>query len=194
MVSHRRMRWIARDPMIKLQNGKVLLKNGKVSCGCCGDCCMYPAKALKDGSYSIADLPDFFYDTSPNASLTFEKLSAPLTENSGTWYYKAVNESGVLERLGLLGNSNDWFFQGGGQTEPCLITNFRESTGRKDEFADTYTVAGPISGAVIRQSLCVWVGAGLRLAISGFQWHINGVPKSESQNSPQGNFGPYTVS
>jgi len=41
-------------------SGKIVLKNGKVSCGCCeqAGCCMYPAQALVDGLYINDDLPD----------------------------------------------------------------------------------------------------------------------------------------
>jgi hypothetical protein len=44
-------------PTIKLKNGKVILKDGNVSCTCCEGCCMYPASGLGD-TYTEDDLPD----------------------------------------------------------------------------------------------------------------------------------------
>ena len=43
---------------IKTQNGKVITKDGKVSCECCEECCMYSAQAFLDGLYDWDDLPD----------------------------------------------------------------------------------------------------------------------------------------
>jgi hypothetical protein len=45
-------------PTVKLQNGKVVMNNGKVSCACCEtECCPYPADLL-GVTYQAEDLPD----------------------------------------------------------------------------------------------------------------------------------------
>ena len=47
---------------VKTTGGKVILKDGKVSCECCDPvetCCMYPASGLDaDPGYTAADLPE----------------------------------------------------------------------------------------------------------------------------------------
>jgi hypothetical protein len=64
-----------------------------------------------------------------------------------------------------------------------------------DEFADTYTVIGPISGTVTRESICVWRGTDLTLTNFGYQWKVNGKNKSGFQNTPVGFYaGGYAVS
>jgi hypothetical protein len=64
---------------IKLQaSGAVVLKNGKVSCGCCAQtgCCMYPAQAFGEGQISIDDLPDellFYHFGGEEQGVVFNK-------------------------------------------------------------------------------------------------------------------------
>jgi hypothetical protein len=45
---------------IKLDDGKVVLKDGRAACSCCIDpaCCMYNAILLSEGFFTIEDLPE----------------------------------------------------------------------------------------------------------------------------------------
>lgn len=127
---------------IKIQGGKVITKDGKVSCSCCEkpECCMYPAQALADGLYTAADLPD---------AVTVDGVSY---SRSGSSYGNTVN--------GVIFETNVWakYRNGSRSSRPCLI-----QSGVEVQFADTYTVAScsyaPVIGAsVTRVSLCVWQG------------------------------------
>ena len=127
---------------IKTQNGKVLTKDGKVSCECCGvECCLYPAQALGDGDYSVNDLPD---------AVTVDGTSF---NRSGTGYGNTTN--GVI----LEGNVWAKYSNGVRSTRPCLIQG-----GVLDQFADTYTAtatsgsASGLSQTLTRQSISEWFG------------------------------------
>jgi hypothetical protein len=76
-----------------------------------------------------------------------------------------------------------------------------------DEFANSYSVSGPISGIVIRRSVpegenptlvnCQYSGTGLSLRYSSttYKWQLNGNPKIGFQNTPVGSYaGGYTIS
>lgn len=185
---------------VKLQSGKVILKDGKVSCSCCeepGECCMYPAQALADGLYTADDLPDavdFTYSASGN---TFGPYTLTRT---GTTFIGGPENEVKIELADDIWVSGD----GGGGIEsfPCLINEtFQPSGGGgyeitvEDQFADTYTVSGSISGTVTRESVCVWRGAGLTLTNFGYQWKVNGNNKSGLQNTPVGTYaGGFSVS
>jgi hypothetical protein len=125
---------------IKTQGGKVVTKDGKVSCECCEEpgCCMYPAQALADGDYSASDLPD---------AVTVDGVSF---NRSGTGYGDTTN--GVI----LEGNVWAKYRNGVRSTRPCLIQG-----GVVDQFANTYAVSyGSISfangGILQRTGLCSW--------------------------------------
>jgi len=142
---------------IKTQGGKIITKNGKVSCTCCaepGECCMYPAAALVASLYSYEDLPDAI----DVGGIEYTKLDPPESVGGFTRYYINAND----EYLGILegeGEDSLWTYEGGGG--PCLINAFNGEGGeREDQFADTYTVSGPPGGdvAVTRISLCEWEG------------------------------------
>jgi hypothetical protein len=122
---------------IKTQNGKVITKDGKVSCECC-ECCLYPAQGLADGDYSEDDLPD---------AVTVDGVSF---DRSGTGYGDTTN--------GVILDGNVWakYRNGVRSNRPCLIQG-----GVVDQFADTYAVNWFIVddvGASIatRRSLCIW--------------------------------------
>lgn len=127
---------------IKLQpSGKVVLKDGKVACGCCETCCMYPAQGLVDAIYTADDLPD---------DVTVDGTSFP---RSGTTYGNTTN--------GVIFEEDVWtkYTNGTRSERPCLIQG-----GVEDQFADSYTLAYIItdenigSTTITRQSLCVWTG------------------------------------
>jgi hypothetical protein len=202
---------------IKLQNDKVILKNGKVSCTCCeaGECCMYPAQALFDGLYTVDDLPDsvlLFYDFADELECT----------RAGSVFTGVLNEFYTYTiYLGEVGGNPQWLLGINGQPDDnfdCLITRnyprVEEEGGVEDQFADTYTVSYEgDSATVTRQSLCIWTGESIsegetilwRLeyisindpeAPANFKWlvSIQGLAtiagiKIPPQNSPVGTYG-----
>jgi len=126
---------------IKLQpSGAVVIKDGKVACGCCEvECCMYPATAF-DGFYTANDLPD---------AVTVDGVNL---NRSGTSYGNTTN--GVI----LEGNFWAKYTNSVRSQRNCLIQG-----GVYDQFANSYTVAPNIGDSasptiVTRISLCVWRG------------------------------------
>lgn len=172
---------------VKLQNGNVILKDGKVSCSCCEpECCMYAAQALAQSLYSSSDLPD---------AVTVDGTSF---NRSGTSYGNTTN--------GVIFEENVWakYRNGARSTRSCLI-----QSGVEDQFADTYTVTIPAffenqSGTytATRRNLCQWSVAGfegqLEYFPDSFSWEINinnefgpiNEIKDDPQNSPIGSYGP----
>jgi hypothetical protein len=76
-----------------------------------------------------------------------------------------------------------------------------------DQFANSYSVSGPISGIINRREPkadeifsdvnCQYTGTGLSLRYSSttYKWQLNGNPKIGFQNTPVGSYaGGYTVS
>jgi hypothetical protein len=212
---------------IKTQDGKIITKDGKVSCECC-ECCLYPAQDLLAGLYTVDDLPE----TLVAVGQFDNPYSFSMTKTGGADPYYSGTYEGAATRM-IIFDGNSWMVQAfnpdDGWLEPqdrapfeCLIFNppceicqwrmwwegikhtrgFPEhlpvSPGTayvEDQFADTYTVSGPISGTVTRQSICVWAGTNLRLTNSGYQWNVNGNNKSGSQSTPVGSYaGGYSVS
>ena len=148
---------------------------------------MYPAQALADGEYTVDDLPDEVFGTEDSiTSGLLTKLDPPTVFPGGEIQYYNNPESGGIY---LLPDVGLWTNEGGAE-RPCLISFFIE-----DQFADTYTVSGSISGTVTRESVCVWRGTGLTLTNFGYQWKVNGNNKSGFQNTPVGSYaGGFTVS
>jgi hypothetical protein len=127
---------------IKTQGGKIITKDGKVSCECCDvECCLYPAQALADGEYSANDLPD---------AVTVDGTSF---SRSGTSYGNTTN--------GVILEENVWakYRNAARSTRACLIQG-----GVKDQFADTYIIDFPFfdfasqGNVVTRTSLGRWEG------------------------------------
>jgi hypothetical protein len=146
-------------PTVKLQNGKVILKDGKVSCSCCAvepDCCMYPADKLgATPGFVAADLPATLYGKwADRADGTFTKSGDEYTLGTVTirvnaggtaWEFYDSDDDATL----TIGNC---LIRGDGGLTPGDDTV-------EDQFADCYEVTGEfISGAVqvIRNSLCEW--------------------------------------
>jgi hypothetical protein len=151
-------------PTVKLQNGKVLLKDGKVSCSCCEsepepepDCCMYPADGLGD-TYDAADLPDAVTINWPDhLEGNADKVGSgyegaggdvTLTVINGKWTLKDTSTD--PETVRVVGNC---LIRGDGNLEPGddLV---------EDQFADelSFTVTGEftINGTFTRVALCQW--------------------------------------
>jgi len=133
-------------PTVKLSGGKVVTKEGKVSCTCCtpSACCMYPADHdWGDGS----DLP---------AAITL--LGVGSLSKSGTDYGDTTN--GVILESGV------WARYVGGvrTTRPCLIDgdgNLTPGNDKvEDQFAGTYTGENGLGQSYVytRVGECEWSG------------------------------------
>jgi hypothetical protein len=184
-------------------NIKVITKDGKVSCECCEECCMYPAQGLADELYTSSDLPD-----SINFNYILNSTTGTLQLNkSGTRYSGTVSGIGLVEFFVEFRPQSipvSWAYSsirqnpsdsaGPNGSTQCLFRDFIDFP-IKDQFADSYAISGPISGTVTRESICVWRGPNLRLTNFGFQWKVNGNNKSGLQNTPVGSYaGGFTVS
>jgi hypothetical protein len=165
---------------------------------------MYPAQALADGLYTYQDLPDTVLGTGifGDKNVVMSRLNPPQPsiDSSGTSYYRGFSLDGGLVGIGLR-EGDEWVGtevrNEDAEFGECLISRLPPDTSGTiaDQFADTYTVSGPISGTVTRESVCVWRGSNLRLTNFGFQWKVNGNNKSGFQNTPVGSYaGGYTVS
>ena len=128
---------------IKLQpSGKVVLKDGKVACGCCEEpegCCMYPATAVNT-FYVAADLPD------------------AVTVNGVSFNRSSTNYGNTSNGVVLEGTQWAKYTNGVRSARDCLIQG-----GVVDQFANTYLVTpnvgdGASPTTVYRQSLCQWQG------------------------------------
>jgi hypothetical protein len=153
---------------IKTQGGKVITKDGKVSCECCEEpeCCMYPAEPFVNGLYTYEDLPDtvIWYDTGQ----IFNRLNPPIIEPGIIITHASPENPG--EDYIYTGSEvvDNWVRVTGGSSIGgfglCLINSLDgvPDTGSDrsvDDFADTYTVSyGGIQfvGPATRQSLCFW--------------------------------------
>jgi hypothetical protein len=114
-------------PTIKLQNGNVLIKNGKASCSCCDapkTCCMYPAAEL-GSSYQAEDLPDAVTVNWP------ERFTGSMSKNESGY----SGDGATLEIVEVDGNLV-WQLSDSNGVETlgsCLIGGLVE-----DQFADCY--------------------------------------------------------
>ena len=169
------------------------------------ECCLYPAQALYDGDYGVDDLPDAVVATNSRGSHVLTKdgygggVSGFQPIIDGAIYGNDdPNEDETVVTL-QEGSQGIVWRRGSGlgdKSNACLITEIEPvNNGIEDQFADTYIISGPISGAVTRESICVWRGSNLRLTNFGFQWKVNGNNKSGFQNTPVGSYaGGFTVS
>jgi hypothetical protein len=171
---------------VKTQGGKVITKDGKVSCECCGPpiCCPYPAQELLDGLYSVADLPDelIFDFFGPDDREIYTKQDPPI----GSIHYI----SDQMNVITLLGYEEEAFWSHLYENPFCLTSNPNIL-----DFAQSYSVSGSISGVVTRVNRCEWSGTNLILSNFNYQWKVNGNNKSGIQNTPVGSYaGGFTVS
>lgn len=217
---------------IKRNDDRVILKDGRVACSCCG-CCFYAAFAYEQGLYTFEDLPDevimFHNDTQDGqlaGPITVLKGATPIFDPEyGPFFYgNAPNPPGTGTLAPRIIYAIDEWIVGVNQIDPglgsCLIldkftitptpaTPTRGSIWIFDNFADAYSISGPISGTVTRTDLCTWRGDGLILRYDGrinqignefipvgtFKWRVNGNNKSGFQNTPVGSYaGGYSVS
>jgi hypothetical protein len=142
---------------VKMSGGKVVTKEGKVSCTCCApDCCLYrwPDPDGTDGGpyYPETDLPDtviFSGETLSHDAGDYQFTGSTYYIVAGTtqWEVRLVSDDSLV------------------QEQDCLIEN-----GVEDEFSDTYSVdvsvdifppgEDPVlvefTMTITRQSLCRW--------------------------------------
>jgi hypothetical protein len=82
--------------------------------------------------------------------------------------------------------------------DTCLLQDMSGEIIIEDQFADSYTVIGPISGTVTRtgeENVCIWSGTRLTLTNLDYQWKVNNNNKLGFQNTPVGSYaGGFTVS
>jgi hypothetical protein len=198
---------------IKTQGGKVLTKDGKVSCECCEEpeCCPYPAVAFAQGLYTADDLPD---EVTIAGVLAYKQEGGfpRYVSDDGDFFISDPSEDNPPEDA-------LWGVTIFGQSQfdlSCLISSYEGSAplGVEDTFADTYTVTifSPIDNAgtytVTRRSLCVWSSeveesgepSGVILFYAdgpilpgiGFTWELNFSSifqlKDGNANTPVGNY------
>jgi hypothetical protein len=144
---------------IKTQGGKIITNGGRVSCECCGLCCFYPAQGLFDGKYSIDDLPNqievIFQGLGSGIDGTYllSKNNPPSADYRGFPVYYGSAESTFIYLNTILLNGilrATWFFAGqAGLVETdfdCIVlpADFNNDSQSRDEFAESYSVTGPV--------------------------------------------------
>jgi hypothetical protein len=167
---------------IKRAGNRIITKvvNGqrRVSCSCCPSegCCMYPAQALTDGLYTVADLPDeleMYYSDGTN----FDGPTIVLHNGDGT--YGELGEDGGANPAYIFKNTlgDEWittYFQLDG-AEVCLVKALEADDPPSlskinvwvfDRFADCYAITFPANYQGVgepeltiiaqRDSLCQW--------------------------------------
>jgi hypothetical protein len=169
--------------------GKILTKNEKVSCGCCGQhCCMYPAQAFFDSLYTFDDLPDVVDYTDIFSSFSLNKLTNPEPYSGGLKYYQGQSEDAFIWLMpDAIDDGNAAWASGPGtggfSGSRCLI--FGEpgvTVSISDQFADTYMVSYEgASATVTRQSLCTWTGETIDEEGTTVRWRLDYV----SMNNPE---------
>jgi hypothetical protein len=193
---------------------------------------MYPAQAFLDGLYDWDDLPDIinYGDDFENPAIIFEKQPKgtidPFDGAERIYFANVEGESRrIVAESPYFNNStqsteiitgwqyqdyiggNEWGWPGGNvQGEDCLIST-TQVENIFDNFANSYSISGPISGIATRRSVpegenlflvnCQYIGTGLSLRYSSttYKWQLNGNPKIGFQNTPVGSYaGGYSVS
>jgi hypothetical protein len=144
----------------------------RVSCSCCGDCCLYPAEHYGT-LFDLEDLPDEVVAIGQDDAyeIVFAKSedeASPYTAEEGLARVTLITgEPNLWDRQGFDAGLNEWFpFEDAGEAQPCLI--FAQDENRsyvKDQFFDEYEIAGPDieTATIARVSLCRWEGTTTRL-------------------------------
>jgi hypothetical protein len=184
---------------IKLNDGKVVLKDGRASCSCCAEpaCCMYAA----DGAYDADDLPE-----------AVTVLNVGTMNKSGFGYAGGGYELRAPDGLWILSGPQSR------AVGKCLIRGDGNLTQGddlvEDQFADEYNVqiAGAddflLNATVTRNELCEWTyfdqntftGVSLVFFDSIQKWGVEGISgeelvdwaanglKGNPQNNPVGTY------
>jgi len=160
-------------------NGKIITKDGKVSCTCCeaGECCPYPANAFENGDFTIDDLPDTLFDELD--VLSYNKLESPFDASSEVGVPYLIYYGGLGNGIGIRTGSGAWSIQidaSFGSENQCLLRKLPEEEPFDwviDQFADTYTVSYEgDSATVTRQSLCIWTGETIDEEGTTVRWRL----------------------
>lgn len=175
---------------------------------------MYPAPLFHYGIITFDDLPNSIYFD----GILLEKFG-PVEDNGVIYVYQNPDnpyQSGANETVIYTEDAGDdsstWvWFAGDIITQPTCLINFDPLF--TDEFNDTYTVSGPESGTITRQSPCIWQGDGFTL-----RYRSQTIPRAEGapfisnvgkwqlvtpedgsfikdgfQNSPADDYGDYSI-
>jgi hypothetical protein len=175
-------------PTVKLQNGKVVMNNGKVSCACCEtECCPYPADLL-GVTYQAEDLPDEIEMAGVGGILPRTGSGygdGAITVVDGLWTFD-IEALQVDEGIPPYSYSRCLFAGGTIPDTPILFFVH-------DTFSDFYEVTwsddvngnGPGSVILYRVSLCDWDsedGWNLSLGVD-LPFGANGIFALQSQSS-----------
>lgn len=153
---------------VKLQGGKVLTKQGKVSCGCCFKCSFFDSFGFYDGKLTYEDYPDTVF-------LEFLTYSLILSKDppSGSIFYRGIIEGdpvtvGSFDNrtpipVGIFDDVYSWALTIPGEplslfsTLACdyepnlpLGTGYNTPAKIRDTFANSYSISGEVSGVVTR--------------------------------------------
>ena len=155
-------------------SGKIILKNGKVSCGCCAQagCCMYPAQALLNGQYKAVDLPEIIvWSNAESGAINYNKITNQAVQGLQVYYLAEGSPpigSGDENIVGINEDEYQWVrWTGGSIGGPgmCLISSQVGGDEFIDQFADTYTAtfispsgAIRLTATLTRVSVCRWEG------------------------------------
>jgi hypothetical protein len=166
-------------PTIKTSGGAVLLKSGKVSCGCCSGCQTYPA-------FPVLLEPD---PEDPEAGFiqwTADSANLPTSiDFYGTTLYKSGTSYGNTTN-GVILEGEKWavYIEGVRTERDYLI-----SGGIADFFGDTYTVEWDTYTVTVTRSSCAtWGGAftpdgcpagGVILTLADEGWSVQAVSLTE---------------
>ena len=152
---------------IKTQNGKVITKGGKVSCECCGGCCMYSPRFWFQGMLTDQDYPDqvtleYDFPVEPGQGYGPVTLTRTVGGNQdneiiyiegqepNTFLRSIDNEPNYVWASG----SDSGALVGGSclnyDTEQLLNGQLVYIEKTRDFFASSYSISGPTSGQVSR--------------------------------------------
>jgi len=172
---------------IKTQGGKVLTKEGKVSCECCdiGVCGFYPAIGMQQEFYTSEDLPDEIYVNYINEQFLFTKFedSFYATIQGNDFRVSPIDNGDPIWQPGQEDFNISWRFQSNFDgvwfdVEDTPVDGFlfrAGELGTQSLYADTYIISGPISGNVNRvpkefetaPETCEWISDNLILRYNG---------------------------
>lgn len=148
---------------IKRNGDRVILKNEKVSCSCCGGCCMYSPRFWFQGMLTDQDYPDqitleYSFPLEPSSygpvtltrsvvgdEITYVEGEEPNTflrafDNEPNYGWASGGDGGALVGGSCLNYDTEQFLNG------QLV--YIEKT--RDFFASSYSISGPTSGQVSR--------------------------------------------
>ena len=162
---------------IKTQGGKVITKDGKVSCECCGECCIYEAASFYNDQLTYDDLPDelLYEDIWDTVIIPKVPIFEYLGSFSGVYSldfastHPGISPGGnaiiVIFKYDSPDNINqewgfyhlvyetmfDYYCFGNGVLAGNGLTREDRFVELSDNFASSFSVSGPRSGIVTRE-------------------------------------------